>query len=286
MGRYYAQNDGEPEEVADAIADHYAPQGPSDDCPGAPVSVAVALADKIDTLALFFAIDEKPTGSKDPFALRRAALGVIRLILENGLRLPLRQLFVAAIENANIKVETSPDAVAGELLGFFADRLKVHLREKGVRHDLITALFSLGDEDDLIRLLARVEALEAFLDGDDGANLLAAYKRATNIVRIEEKKDSVRYTGAISPEAFQQAEEITLYERLSDVAAKASAAISGEDFGAGMEALAQLRAPVDGFFDEVTVNAEDAGLRTNRLHLLSEIRSTLERVADFSKIEG
>jgi glycyl-tRNA synthetase beta chain len=274
MGRYYAHNDGESDAVVEAIASHYAPQGPSDDCPSAPVSVAIALADKIDTLAMFFAIDEKPTGSKDPFALRRAALGVIRLILENGLRLPLRPVFDAAA-----------DSVDG-LLGFFADRLKVHLREKGVRHDLITALFSLGDEDDLVRLLARVDALGAFLKGEDGANLLAAYKRASNILRIEEKKDDASYTGAVDTGAFEQAEETVLHDRLSAVGETASIAIAKEDFTGGMAALAQLRAPLDAFFEDVTVNADDPKLRTNRLNLLSKIRTTLEGIADFSKIEG
>jgi len=286
MGRYYALSDGETKDVAEAIAEHYAPQGPSDICPGAPVSVVVALADKIDTLALFFAIDEKPTGSKDPFALRRAALGVIRLILENGLRVPLRPLFKAALDGASVKFAADPDTVADDLLVFFADRLKVHLREKGVRHDLVTALFSLGDEDDLVRLLTRVDVLSAFLEGDDGANLLAAYKRATNILRMEEKKDGASYTGAADPTRFQQDEEMMLHERLGAVTDLASKAIAAEEFGVGMEALAQLRAPVDKFFDEVIVNADDRVLRENRLHLLSGIRSTLERVADFSKIEG
>jgi len=171
-------------------------------------------------------------------------------------------------------------------LVFFADRLKVHLREKGVRHDLVTALFSLGDEDDLVRLLTRVDVLSAFLEGDDGANLLAAYKRATNILRMEEKKDGASYTGAADPTRFQQDEEMMLHERLGAVTDLASKAIAAEEFGVGMEALAQLRAPVDKFFDEVIVNADDRVLRENRLHLLSGIRSTLERVADFSKIEG
>ena len=190
MGRYYALHDGEDKEVADAIAEHYSPLGPGDRCPTAPVSVTVALADKLDTLANFFAIDEKPTGSKDPYALRRAALGVIRLILENKLRLPLLTIFRAAVEKGD------PSA---ELLDFFADRLKVALRDQGVRHDLIAAVFALGGEDDLVRLLARVEALGAFLNTEDGANLLAAYRRASNIVRIEEGKDKTRYADAPNP---------------------------------------------------------------------------------------
>ncbi len=287
MGQYYATNDGEPDQVADAIASHYAPQGPSDKCPSDPVSITVALADKIDTLCMFFAIDEKPTGSKDPFALRRAALGVIRLILENDLRLPLRTLFKQSVEGVNFSGEIgSSEDVSHELLDFFADRMKVHLREQGVRHDLITALFSLGDEDDLVRLLARVHALGAFLDGDDGANLLAAYKRAANILRIEEKKDSADYAGAANPNQFEQDEEGALHQKLGTVTEMSAKAIASEDFSAGMEALAQLRAPVDNFFDQVTVNADTPELRRNRLHLLSEIRATLERVADFSKIEG
>ncbi len=286
MGRYYALNDGETDNVADAIASHYAPQGPSDACPSAPVPVVVALADKIDTLALFFAIDEKPTGSKDPFALRRAALGVIRLTLENDLHLPLRELFMTAIKAANIECESSPEVIAEELLAFFADRLKVHLREKGVRHDLITALFSLGDEDDLVRLLARVDALGAFLVGEDGSNLLAAYKRASNIVRIEEKKDGVQYNGEVESGTFDQAEEIALHERLILVDGMASKANKEDDFNGVMSALAQLRQPVDSFFENITVNADDPRLRKNRLNLLSAIRATLESVADFSKIEG
>jgi glycyl-tRNA synthetase beta chain len=286
MGRYYALNDGETDNVADAIASHYAPQGPSDACPSAPVPVVVALADKIDTLALFFAIDEKPTGSKDPFALRRAALGVIRLTLENDLHLPLRELFMTAIKAANIECESSPEVIAEELLAFFADRLKVHLREKGVRHDLITALFSLGDEDDLVRLLARVDALGAFLVGEDGSNLLAAYKRASNIVRIEEKKDGVQYNGEVESGTFDQAEEIALHERLILVDGMASEANKEDDFNGVMSALAQLRPPVDSFFENITVNADDPRLRKNRLNLLSAIRATLESVADFSKIEG
>jgi glycyl-tRNA synthetase beta chain len=236
---------------------------------------------------LFFAIDEKPTGSKDPFALRRAALGIIRLILENNLRLPLMSIFKVAMEGINFAEEIGyTKEVAEDLLAFFADRLKVHLREKGVRHDLISALFSLGDEDDLVRLLARVDALNAFLDGDDGANLLAAYKRAANILRIEEKRDGASYAAAADPCRFLQDEEGALHERLNTVTELASKAIAGEDFGIGMEALARLRVPVDKFFDEVTVNADPPALRENRLHLLSEIRATLERVADFSKIEG
>lgn len=280
MGRYYALGDGEKPEVADAIAEHYAPQGPNDICPSKPVSVAVALADKIDTLTGFWTIDEKPTGSKDPFALRRAALGVIRLIIENGLRVPLLEVFDAA------QKDFEGDCDTGDLLAFFADRLKVHLREKGVPHDHIDAVFSLGGEDDLVRLLARVEALGAFLKSEDGGNLLVAYKRAANIVRIEEKKDGQSYEGEYRAEALIEKEEKTLASNLDQAAASAKAALDNEDFTAAMSAIAELRRPVDDFFDRVTVNAEDADLRVNRLNLLSHIDRTLDRVADFSKIEG
>ena len=278
MGRYYALHDGEVPAVADAVAEHYAPQGPSDRCPTAPLSVAVALADKLDTLASFFAIGEKPTGSGDPFALRRAVLGVIRLILENKLRLPLRTVFTAA-------------APAGkdpgkDLLAFFEDRLKVHLRERGVRHDLIAAVFALGDEDDLVRLLARVEALQDFVAGADGANLLIAYRRAANILRIEEKKDGRAYSGVPRPDLLQAAEERKLDKALHDAALSSASALEKEDFAAAMQALAALRGPVDQFFDKVTVNTDDTELRENRLRLLSQIRDTLNRVADFSQIEG
>lgn len=271
MGRYYALADGERAEVAQAIRDHYSPAGPSDACPSVPLSIAVAMADKIDTLLQFWGIDEKPTGSKDPYALRRAALGVIRMILENGLRLNLAPLF---------------GAQADDLLAFFADRLKVHLREKGMRHDLVDAVFALGGQDDLVLLVARADALDVFVRSDDGANLLAAYKRAVNILRIEEKRDANSYNRHADPAAFRQEEERALFDRISEAAAEADDAVRREDFTAAMSAMARLRAPVDAFFDKVTVNADDAELRVNRLLLLSQIRSTLESVADFSKIEG
>ena len=276
MGRYYALNEGERPEVADAIAEHYAPQGPSDQCPTAPVSVAVALADKLDTLAGFFSIDERPTGSRDPFALRRAALGVIRLILENKLRLPLRKVFAMA---------GAKGEMAGQLLVFFADRLKVHLREAGARHDLISAVFAL-DEDDLVRLLARVEALKSFLASEDGANLLTAYNRAANIVRIEEKKDGATYDGAADPALLRQPEEQALAARLIEVRKTAEPALAAEKFAEAMAALSALRRPVDAFFDQVTVNTDEKPLRANRLKLLSQIRATMGAVADFSQIEG
>jgi glycyl-tRNA synthetase beta chain len=280
MGRYYALHDGEPVEIADAIAEHYSPLGPNDRCPTAPTSVVVALADKIDTLVGFFAIDEKPTGSKDPYALRRAALGVIRLIIENRLRLPLAELFRKAAFSGGGESMTS------DLLAFFADRLKVHLREQGVRHDLVAAVFALGGEDDLIRLLARVKALGEFLATEDGANLLVAYRRASNIVRIEEKKDKARYDANPDASLLQMAEERSVTERLGEVGRLSDAALQKEEFGVAMQALAHLRRPVDEFFSAVTVNCEDAGLRANRLRLLSQIRATLNRVADFSQIEG
>ena len=276
MGRYYALHEKLPAAVADAIADHYAPQGPNDACPTKPVSVAVALADKIDSLVGFFAIDEKPTGSKDPYALRRAALGVIRLVTENGLRLKLGQVFAAARADAN----------ARDLLDFFADRLKVTLKEKGVRHDLIAAVFALGGQDDIVDLLARVDALGKFLGTEDGANLLVAYRRAANILKIEEKKDGKAYGGAPEAGKLAQDEEKALTAKLDTVEKDAGTAIAREDYPAAMAALAGLRGPVDTFFDKVTVNAEDAALRVNRLLLLNRIRRTMDRVADFSKIEG
>jgi len=311
MGRYYALNDGEPAEVADAIAEHYSPLGPGDRCPSAPVSVAVALADKIDSLVGFFAIDEKPTGSKDPFALRRAALGVIRLIVENRHGIPLLDVFDAAAKLYRETALETKDSVGDEsitvpgfatisrpgwdephertswdLLDFFADRLKAHLRVEGVRHDLITAVFARGGEDDLVRLLTRVDALKDFLETDDGANLLTAYRRASNIVRIEEKRDTTSYEGEADKRLLSQAEETELYTTLDEAKRGIAEALAGERFGDAMGCLAKLRPPVDAFFDNVTVNCEDAHLRVNRLRLLAQIRSALGGVADFSHIEG
>jgi len=309
MGRYYALHDGEHPEVAQAIVEHYSPLGPNDSCPTAPVSVAVALADKIDTLVGFFAIDEKPTGSKDPYALRRAALGVIRLILENKLRLPLRAIgdrasdlvrgtlgqilrrtkTIGAISAALVDTPGwgKIDQLTLNVLEFVADRLKVALKDKGVRHDLIAAVFAVGGEDDLVRLLARVEALETFLRSDDGANLLVAFQRAANIVRIEEKRDGAVYEGArVRTELLAQDEEKTLAACIFEAESGAQDALEREDFTAAMAALAQLRRPVDDFFDRVTVNCDDPELRANRLCLLARIGATLGRVADFSKIEG
>jgi glycyl-tRNA synthetase beta chain len=283
MGRYYACHDGESDAVAEAIADHYSPQGPNDRCPSAPVSVCVALADKIDTLVGFWAIDEKPTGSRDPYALRRAALGVIRLIVENELRVPLTIVFAqsAALYGSSAGAFDGPD-----LLGFFADRMKVHLREQGVRHDLVSSIFALSGEDDMVRLLARVDALKDFVVSDDGSNLLTAYKRAANILAIEEKKDDASYDAAVDRGLFAEDEETRMAEALEQSLAHAETAIAAEEFAAAMSALSDLRGPVDTFFDIVTVNAEDAALRVNRLKLLSEIRTTMNRVADFSQIEG
>ncbi|MGO8867290.1 MAG: glycine--tRNA ligase subunit beta [Alphaproteobacteria bacterium] len=289
MGRYYALHDGEAPMVADAIAEHYAPLGPNDRCPTAPVSVAVALADKLDTLVGFFAIGEKPSGSKDPYALRRAALGVIRLIVENGLRLPLAKALALAhrlYSEQRPGAENAAEFDAGELLAFFADRLKVHLREKGVRHDLVSAVFALGGEDDLLRLLARVDALAKFLASEDGANLLTAYKRASNIVRIEEKKDRVSYDGGVDTALLRAGEERALLEGLASANNAIQTSIGREDFAGAMAALARLRPPVDAFFDKVTVNCDDSTLRANRLKLLARIRTALGGVADFSKIEG
>ncbi|WP_186386924.1 glycine--tRNA ligase subunit beta [Stappia sp. TSB10P1A] len=278
MGRTYAERQGEDASVARAIEEHYKPQGPSDAVPTDPVAVAVALADKLDLLTGFWAIDEKPTGSKDPFALRRAALGVIRIVLENGLRLSLSRLLVRA--NAAMA------EAGGDLLAFFADRLKVHLREQGARHDLIDAVFALEGQDDLLMVVRRVEALGAFLATEDGANLLAGTKRAANILRAEEKKDGVVISGAPHADHLAEPAEIALAAAIDTARAEIRSALSREDFAGAMTALAGLRAPVDRFFDDILVNAEDANLRLNRLRLLAEIREATREVADFSKIAG
>ena len=287
MGRYYALADGESAQVAEAIARHYAPLGPNDACPSAadnPAAVAVSLADKLDSLAGFFAIGEKPTGSRDPFALRRAALGIIRLILENGLRLALTKALGAALKLYRDTVRVDRGAVVADLMHFFADRLTVSLREQGVRHDLIDAVFALGDEDDLVRLLARVHALTDFLATEDGANLLVAYRRAANIARIERKKDTVDGFGAVDTSAFAQAEERALADALDGLAATLEPALTAEDFAGAMAQLAALRGPVDAFFDQVTVNADDPDLRRNRLALLETITATMDRIAVFARI--
>ncbi|HXV22704.1 MAG TPA: glycine--tRNA ligase subunit beta [Alphaproteobacteria bacterium] len=288
MGRYYALASGEPQTVAEAIAEHYAPQGPNDRCPTAPISVAVALADKIDTLVGFFAIGERPTGSKDPFALRRAALGSIRLIVENGLRLNLTECVRSAgrlLAGTQAGPER-PGVASGELLEFLADRLKVHLRERGVRHDLIAAVFALGGEDDLVRLLARVEALQRLLGSEDGVNLLVAFRRAANILKIEEQRDSLRYQPQPEPSLLRLPEEKALYASLVETQETIDMALAAERYEEVMRLLARLRPTVDAFFDKVTVNAPEPELRANRLRLLAAIPATLGRVADFSRIEG
>jgi glycyl-tRNA synthetase beta chain len=287
MGRYYALNDNEHAEVADAIRDHYSPQGPGDSCPRAPVSVALALADRIDTLVGFWAIDEKPTGSKDPYALRRAALGVIRLVLENKLRLELRPLFISALRTmGSVAVKSDPVTLADDLLTFFADRLKVHLRDQGVSHDLIAAVFALGGQDDLGALLARVQALQAFVKSEDGANLLTAYRRAANILRIEEKRDGKSYSGEPEAKILVAVEERGLAADMTKISADLEGLLQQERYTDAMTKLSSLRAAVDAFFDNVTVNCDDAPLRVNRLRLLSRIRGTMNQVADFSHIEG
>lgn len=329
MGRYYAQAQGEDASVAAACEDHYKPKGPDDAVPSDPVSIAVALADKIDTLVGFWAIDEKPTGSKDPYALRRAALGVIRLVLENGLRLRLWRICLDAllpIAIASFKEETEEERmllhelakkvdisvlrqgwdahirargkevrvreedrareVCNGLMAFFADRLKVQLREQGARHDLVDAVFALEGQDDLVMIVRRVEALAAFLATDDGKNLLAGAKRAANILRIEEKKDKTEYTGTPDDKLYRQDEERALASAIAAAKSEAAAAIEREDFAAAMTAMAKLRPHVDAFFDKVTVNVDDKGVRENRLKLLNEIRAATRAVADFSRIEG
>jgi glycyl-tRNA synthetase beta chain len=266
MGRYYALHDGEAADIADAVRDHYKPVGPSDAVPTEKISIAVALADKLDSLKGFFAAGEKPTGSGDPFALRRAALGVIRILLENGLRLPLR--------------------VPEDLTAFFADRLKVVLKEKGIRHDLIDAVFALGGEDDLVRLVARVDALQTFLKTDDGVNLLAGYKRAANILKAEEKKDGRVFAGEVSQSKLTDAGEVALFSALGTAKDQVAKALKEENFAAAMRQMAALRVPVDAFFEGVKVNAEDASIRENRLHLLAALRAVVHQIGDFSKIEG
>ncbi|MBW7922726.1 MAG: glycine--tRNA ligase subunit beta [Rubellimicrobium sp.] len=276
MGRYYALEAGEPEAVADAVRDHYAPLGPSNAVPSAPVSVAVALADKIDTLAGFWAIDEKPTGSKDPFALRRAALGVIRLVLGNEVRLPLLASFAAA----------RADCDGGDLLSFLHDRLKVHLRDEGIRHDIIDAVLALPGNDDLTLVVKRARALAAFLKTDDGENLLQGYSRANNILAQAESRDGVEYSFGADPKFAETPEEQALFVALDAAQAAITPLMQAEDFAAAMEAMARLRAPIDAFFEAVQINTDNAVLRRNRLNLLGQIRSICAGVADFTKIEG
>jgi glycyl-tRNA synthetase beta chain len=285
MGKYYAQEQGEDEAVAHAIEDHYRPRGPDDLVPSDPVAVAVALADKLDSLVGFWAVDEKPTGSKDPYALRRAALGIIRLVLENSIRLSLIETTKSAAAGL-IKASVNRKQLPADLLAFFADRLKVQLREQGARHDLVDAVFALEGQDDLLLIVRRVEALGQFLDSEDGKNLLAGYKRATNIIRIEEKKDNRHYTGAPQSRLYRQPEEKALASAIEMAETEAGRAVKQEDFVAAMRAMVKLRPHVDTFFDKVTVNVDDKALRENRLKLLNQIREATRAVADFSKIEG
>lgn len=280
MGRYYAEAAGEAPEVAATCQSHYAPLGPSDDVPTEPVAMAVALADKIDMLTGFWAIDEKPTGSKDPFALRRAALGVIRTVLTQSLRVSLSALFADGLKSHK------GDADGADLLTFFADRLKVHLRGEGVRHDVIDACFELGGQDDLVLLVNRIRALQGFVETEDGANLLAGYKRAANILAAEQKKDGVEYTLDPDQKFSEADEEKALFAALDSADEAIRPALETEDFGAAMAAMARLRAPIDGFFDKVTVNAENQVVRRNRLCLLNRVKVVMERVAIFSSIEG
>jgi len=330
MGKYYAEAQGEDEAVAHAIEDHYKPKGPDDLVPSDPVSIAVALADKIDTLVGFWMVDEKPTGSKDPYALRRAALGVIRILTVNSIRLQLRHPFsiaafrvwsdsanrreqdlvervgdvsryiaydrelkidVRALLAEGIAIPTDEfskmlSALGRDLFAFFADRLKVLLREQGARHDLVDAVFALEGQDDLFLIVRRVEALGKFLDTEDGTNLLAGYKRAANIIRIEEKKDNTVYTDRPKRELYKLPEEESLAFEIERAKLGTARAVENEDYEGAMSHLARLRPFVDAFFDKVTVNVDDKPLRENRLRLLNEIREATRAVADFSRIEG
>lgn len=289
MGKYYALAQGEDASVAAACEEHYKPQGPNDRVPSDPVSIAVALADKLDTLVGFWAIDEKPTGSKDPYALRRAALGVIRLLVDNVRKLALAPLLTAALKQVpgagSVSEAGQIDKRAIDLISFFADRLKVQLRDQGARHDLVDAVFALEGQDDILMIVRRLEALAAFLATDDGKNLLAGTKRAANILRIEEKKDGRAYDGAPDASLYAQDEEKALASAIDAAKSEAGAAVAKEDFAAAMTAMAKLRPAVDAFFDKVTVNAEDKAVRENRLKLLNEIRAATRAVADFSKIQ-
>ena len=278
MGRYYALHDGEFSEIADAIRDHYAPRGPAEPAPSAPVSIAVALADKLDQLTRFFAIGEKPTGSGDPYALRRAALGVIRIIRENGLRLHLRHVLAAASADA---------ATIQAVFEFIVERLVVQLRTDGARYDVLNAVFAargLDQEDDLVALLARSDAVASLLQTPDGANLLTAYRRAANILRIEERKDGP-FKASPDPELYREAAEIDLDHALAACHVVVRL-LNEEAYGLAMSTMAGLRAPLDAFFEKVTVNATEPTLRRNRLRLLNQVRSMMDQIADFSRIEA
>jgi glycyl-tRNA synthetase beta chain len=284
MGLYYAEAAGVEQEVANACEQHWQPLGPSDDVPTEPVSATVALADKLDTLCGFWAIDEKPTGSKDPFALRRAALGIIRLVLENQIRLPLLN---AAVEHmarfANVENASS---VASDLLGFFHDRLKVYLRDRGIRHDVIDACVVMDGNDDIALLVKRAEALSEFLASEDGENLVQGFRRANNILTQAEEKDGVEYSFGADVKFAETDEERALFGALEKQGPKIDAAMQAEDFAAAMGAMAALRAPVDAFFEAVQVNSENEIVRRNRLNLLSQVRNTCVRVADLGRIEA
>ena len=284
MGHKYALLQGEDAAVATALEDHYKPQGPSDRVPRDPVSIAVALADKIDTLVGFWAIDEKPTGSKDPYALRRAALGVIRLILDNDIRAELKALIAQAEKPLNSIEGLASKDVGADLLSFFHDRFKVYLKDEGARHDAIDAVLS-ADADNLLLVARRLEALIVFINEEDGKNLLAGTKRAANILGAEEKKGTV-IADSVDAALFNNEEEKALFAAVQSAETKAAAAIAKEDFSAAMSAMAELRAPVDAFFDKVMVNDENEAIRANRLALLAKIRSVTGQVADFSKISG
>lgn len=331
MGRRYAEAQGLEPAIAEAIEDHYKPQGPSDAVPTAPVSIAVALADKIDMLTGFWIIDEKPTGSKDPFALRRAALGVVRIIVENKLQLGLCHIISAAaravaaqqlwregqeataslveiftklgwhgskalpdalsaeaevLDERRREIEAKSKDVAHDLLAFFADRLKVQLREQGARHDLVDAVLALGTQDDILSIVRRVEALGSFLDSEDGANLLAGYRRAANILKAEEKKDGVVYDGVLNQDLLADPIEFALWEAIGEATIAAESAVFNEDFPAAISALGRLRQPVDLFFEKILVNADDPEVRVTRLKLLAGLRAATRTVADFSRIGG
>lgn len=294
MGRYYALAQGEPAAIANAIADHYKPLGPTDLVPGEPVAIAVALADKLDVLTGFWAIGEKPTGSRDPFALRRAALGVIRIIVDNELSLPLTPLFQVAYmirraQGAKNEIETfdetAEDLSSTDLLSFVHDRLKVSLRDAGARHDLVDAVISPAS-DDVIEITRRVEALSALLGSEDGKNLLAGYRRAANILTAEEKKDGRGYDGAFDASALKGEEEAALGLAVTEVGAEVKASVAADDYRGAIATLATLREPVDAFFEAVLVNDPDAVVRANRLNLLAKLRDTMRLVADFSKVAG
>ncbi len=283
MGGYYARHDKEDAHVADAVRDHYLPKGPSDPVPSEPIAVAVALADKLDQLAMFFAAGEVPTGSGDPYALRRAALGVIRIVRENRLRLPLRDVFILA-KLAGRDGIVPLDALL-DFLNFIADRLRVQLRAEGERHDVLAAVFAAGADEDITRLLARTDAVAAFLATPDGADLLLASRRAANILRIEDKRDGP-HAGPVDPALLSQPEEQALSAALDAAEPAVQQGIAGEHYAAAMSALAGLRRPLDAFFDKVTVNAPDPALRLNRLRLLARVPAAMGRTADFSQIEG